>query len=144
EKATAQGLAAPTPSPYVYYLHVSLLLKLRATDYERMLRELSLAEQGIPECSLCALAESKIHQALGHVPAAIADLERAVKRDPNFSEAWYRLALLYERAGRPQDAEQGRARHSRLKAQESDREAQMLRQVFMKSLIGPESLGSSR
>ena len=67
------------------------------------------------------------------------DLERAVKLDPNSAEACYRLALLYERAGRPQDAELARARHSQLKTQEADREAETLRQVFMQSLAGPES-----
>jgi tetratricopeptide (TPR) repeat protein len=144
EKAAAQGLNAPNPHPYLYYFHVSLLLKLQSTDYPRLLRELALAEHGIPACSLCGLAESKVHQAQGNIPAAIADLEQTVKLDPNFPEAWYRLALLYERADRPQDAERARARHSQLKTQQADREAETLRQVFMKSLAGPEAPASPR
>ncbi len=139
EKTAAQGLSAPNPHPYLYYLHVSLLLKLHSTDYDRQLGELAIAEQAIPECSLCGLAESKIYQAQGNIPQAIADLEKALKLDPNFSEAWYRLALLYERAGRLQDAELARARHNQLKTQEADREAETLRQVFMESLAGQES-----
>jgi tetratricopeptide (TPR) repeat protein len=144
EKAAAQGLTLPNPHPYLYYFHVSLLLKQQSTDYDRQLRELAHAEHGIPDCSLCGLAKSKIHQAQGNLGVAIADLERTVKLDPNFSEAWYRLALLYERAGRAQDAERARARHSRLKMQESDREAETLRQVFTRSLGGVESSGSPR
>ena len=99
EKMAAEGLTGSTPDPYLYYLDVSLLLKLHSTEYERMLREVALAARAIPSCSLCSLAQSKVHQAEGNFAAAIADLERAVNIDPEFSDAWYRLASLYMRLG---------------------------------------------
>lgn len=35
----------------------------------------------------------------GRTEEAIAAFEEAVKLDPNFSDAWHKLALLYEKAG---------------------------------------------
>ena len=139
EKMAAEGLTASTPDPYLYYLDASLLLKLDSTEYERMLREVALAARGIPACSLCSLAQSRVHQAQGNFAAAITDLERAVNIDPEFSDAWYRLTSLYMRLGRNEDATRARARFEKLKAEKEDREADMLRRVFLQTLSGEGS-----
>lgn len=134
EKIAAQGLAARQPPAYLYYLHATLALKRQSKDYDRILDELALAHRGIPACSLCSLAESKAHQAEGDRDKAIADLETAVRFDPAFADAWYRLAPLYQRAGRAADAAHARAEFQRLKANQENRETEMLRGVFLETL----------
>jgi tetratricopeptide (TPR) repeat protein len=88
----------------------------------------------MPACSLCYLAQSKAHQKMGERDAATADLEKALEMDSMFAEAWYRLASLYDQAGRHAEAQQARRRFEDLKGNKADRETEMLRDVFLKTL----------
>ncbi|PYV03212.1 MAG: hypothetical protein DMG26_09855 [Acidobacteria bacterium] len=143
EKLAAQGLARPRPTAYLYYLHAAILVKLESKDYDRILKELALAGRDIPDCCLCSLTASKVHKAQGNFPAATADLERAVRFAPDYADAWYRLASLYDRVGRKADAAQARIRFERLKADKEDRETNMLRKGFLQTLSGEgQSAGS--
>ncbi|PYT21018.1 MAG: hypothetical protein DMG57_40250 [Acidobacteria bacterium] len=64
--------------------------------------------------------------------AAIADLEELVTRvDPEFSQGWYRLANLYQHAGRHNDASKALARFRSIKTEQTDRETEYLRKVFL-------------
>ena len=134
EEVARQGLSFPHPSPYLYYLDASILVKLQSRQYKRIFEELSIAQREIPSCSLCFLAESKAHQAQGNFAAAIADLEIASRQDPSFPEAWYRLASLYRRVGRSADASRAQDQFQRLKADKEGREIQMLRENFLQTL----------
>lgn len=134
EKVARQGLSSPHPSPYLYYLDASLLVKLQSGQYNRIFEELRIAEREIPSCTLCFLAESKGQQAQGNFTAAIADLEIATRQDPSFQEAWYRLAALYRRVGRGADASRAQEQFQRLKADKEGREIQMLRDNFLQTL----------
>ena len=134
EKVARQGLSSPHPSPYLYYLDASILVKLQSQQYRRIFEELSIAQREIPSCSLCYLAESKAHQAQGNFEAAIADLEIAIRLDSNFPEAWYRLASLYRRVGRSADASRAQDQFQKLKADKEGREIQMLRENFLQTL----------
>jgi Flp pilus assembly protein TadD len=118
----------------LYYLDASILVKLQSRQYERILRELSIAQRKIPSCSLCYLTESKAHQAQGNFEAAIADLKVATRLDPSFPEAWYHLASLYRRVGRSADASRAQDRFQELKADKEGREVQMLRENFLQTL----------
>ena len=134
EKVARQGLDSPHPSPYLYYLDASVLVKLQSQQYKRIFEDLSVAQREIPSCSLCYLTESKAHQAQGNLAAAIADLENATRIDPSFPEAWYRLAALYPRVGRSADASRAQDRFQALKADEEGRETQMLRDNFLQTM----------
>jgi predicted Zn-dependent protease len=138
ERVTAAGLSAPHPHPYLYYLDAAILLKLQSKEYDRMVQELALAGRAIPACTLCYLAQSKVHQALGDPQAAVADLETAVRMDPEFSEAWYRLGSLYEQAGRHADAARARTQFRAIKAEKSSRETEILRNMFLETLASPQ------
>jgi tetratricopeptide (TPR) repeat protein len=140
EKVAAQSLAGPQASPYLYYLHAAILLRRRSADYDRILEELARASRAIPACTLCYLAQSKAHQALGDSNKAIADLETAVRLDPGFAEAWYRLAPLYQSLGRPAEAARAREQFRRIKAYKENRETEMLRNAFLQTLSGEEAL----
>ena len=136
EKVAAQGLREPHPFPYLFYLHGVSLIKLGSQDPALALGDLTVAAQAIPRCSLCYLAMSKAHERKDDRAAAIGDLEKAVIIDPGFAEAWYRLATLSEQAGKPEEAQQARRRFAALKESKTDRETEMLRDVFVKSLSG--------
>jgi len=73
---------------------------------------------------------------MGERDAATADLEKAVGLDSTFSEAWYRLASLYDQGGRHTEAQQARRRFEELKEDKANRETEMLRDVFLKTLGG--------
>jgi tetratricopeptide (TPR) repeat protein len=139
ERTAAQGLRDPNPFAYLFYLHAVSLIKLQSQDYDLMLNDLTVAARAIPQCSLCYLAMSKVHQWQGDLGIATADLEKAVGLDPSFAEAWYRLAALYEQTGQPEMARQARHRFEMLKENKADRETEMLRGVFLKSPGGEGS-----
>jgi tetratricopeptide (TPR) repeat protein len=134
EKVARQGLNSPHPSPYLYYLDASVLVKLQSQQYKRIFEELRIAQREIASCSLCYLTESKAHQAQGNFEAAIADLEIAIRLDASFPEAWYRLASLYRRVGRSADASRAQDQFQKLKADKEGREIQMLRENFLQTL----------
>ena len=139
EKVTAQGLQDPNPFPYLFYLHAVCLIKLGSKDYDLMLKDLTVATRAIPQCSLCYLAMSKVHERQGERAIATSELERTVTFDPGFAEAWYRLAALYEQAGQTEAARQARQRFALLKEKKADRETEVLRDVFLKVLGGTGS-----
>ena len=144
EKLAAEGLARPRPTAYLYYLHATILVKLGSKDYDRILKELALAGREIPDCALCSLTASKVHEIQGNFPAATADLEQAVRFAPDYADAWYRLAALFDRVGWKADAVQARLRFERLKADKRDREADMLRKVFLQTLSGEGQSAASQ
>jgi tetratricopeptide (TPR) repeat protein len=138
-QVAAQGLHDPAPFPYLYYIHAAALLKQQSKDYDVILKDLASAERSISACSLCYLAQSKAHQKMGERDAATADLEKALEVDSTFAEAWYRLASLYDQAGRHVEAQQARRRFEDIKENKANRETEMLRRVFLKTLGGEGS-----
>ncbi len=133
-KTVVTALSKPNPHPYVRYLHAAVLQKLQSTDYETILSELSLASRSIPGCALCYLGEAKVYRAQGKFELAIEALEKAVRLDPSFSEAWYHLSIVYGRAGRKEDASKASAEFSRLKSEKTNRETELLRTLFLQTM----------
>jgi len=138
-KETAAAISRPGAPPYLYYLHAASLLKLNSTDYTTMLRDLETANRSIPACAFCYFEQSKVHQEMGEVAAAIADLEALVGRiDPEFAQGWYRLSNLYQRAGRGDDAARALARFRAIKTAQTDRDTEYLRKLFLSALEGEQ------
>jgi tetratricopeptide (TPR) repeat protein len=136
---SAQGLHDPSPFPYLYYLHAVSLLKLQSKDYDTLVNDLTLASRSIPNCSLCYLALSKVYRRKSNLGTATADLEKAVELDPTLAEGWYNLAMVYDQAGRHADAQSARRRFETLKESKANRETEMLRGAFLKTLSGERS-----
>ena len=59
--------------------------------------------------------------------------------DSTLAEAWYRLASLYDQEGRHAEAQQARRRFEEPKENKANRETEMLRDVFLKTLGGEGS-----
>ena len=134
---TASALRQPGAPPYLYYLHAASLLKLNSKEYAAMLHDLNEANRAIPGCAFCYFTQSKVHQEMGDESAAIADLEQLVTRvDPEFSQGWYRLATLYQHAGRQADAARALERFRSIKTEQTDREMEYLRKLFLSALGG--------
>jgi len=132
ERTAALGLDLPSPAPYLYYLHAASLLKTNSTAYPRMLADLDAAERGIPSCMLCYLVQSKVHEAAGDPAAAVADLNILVTRiEPEFDQAWYRLALLYRKLGQQAEAQAARARFETIRATRTDAEMELARGLLL-------------
>jgi tetratricopeptide (TPR) repeat protein len=137
---TAAALRQPGAPAYLYYLHAASLLKLNSKQYAAMLHDLDEANRGIPGCAFCYFAQSKVHQEMGDEAAAIADLEQLVTRvDPEFSQGWYRLANLYQHAGRRNDAAKALEKFRGIKSEQTDRETEYLRKVFLSALGGEQA-----
>jgi tetratricopeptide (TPR) repeat protein len=131
---TRHGIEAPGSHPYLDYLDAAVLLKLHSSNAPRILRELNVAEAGIPKCSLCYVAASKAHQQMQSPEDALRDLKTAVQLDPALPEAWYHLAQVEDSLGHHAEAATARSRFAKLKTERSSREDEMLRAAFMKSL----------
>jgi tetratricopeptide (TPR) repeat protein len=134
ETAAAQGMTSPHADPYLYYLHAAAQLKQRSSRYQEILQDLEVAEKGIPHCSLCFVAKSKVYERQGKVAAAISELQDAAQTSPSMSEAWYRLSILYQRAGDKKQAAAARSRFESLKSREFNREQEILRHAVMESV----------
>jgi len=134
---TAAALRQPDAPPYLYYLHAASLLRLNSKEYAMMLHDLDEANSGIPGCAFCYFAQSKVHQEMGNEGAAIAALEQLVTHvDPEFAQGWYRLANLYQHAGRQDDATKALSRFRSIKTQQTDHETEYLRKVFLSAVAG--------
>ena len=134
-RETAGAIKRPGAHPYLYYLHAASLIKTNSKDYAVMLRDLDVASRSIPGCAFCYFTQSKVHQELGDESAAIADLEVLVGHvDPEFSQGWYRLASLYQHAGRADDASRALAKFRAIRTAQTDRESEYLRKILLDAL----------
>jgi len=136
-KESAAVIGRPAAPPYLYYLHAASLLKLGSKDYSAMLADLEKATRAMSDCSFCFLALSKVHQEMGNEPAAIADLETLVGHvDQKFPNGWYRLANLYQHAGRTADAARALEKFESIKTAQSSSEAEYLGKFLLPEASG--------
>jgi tetratricopeptide (TPR) repeat protein len=137
ERETSAAIHAGSSIPYVFYLRAASRSKLNSTDWDGMLADLDAAQKSIPDCAICWLLRSKIDQARGNLSAGIADLEHVVRTNPSFSQAWSRLAMLYQRANRIEDANHARERYQRVRAKEQVDEEKQLAERYLLSGLAP-------
>jgi tetratricopeptide (TPR) repeat protein len=134
-KESAAALSRPGAPPFLHYLHAASMLRAGSKDYGAMLADLEAATHAMADCSFCYLVLSKVHQEVGNEPAAIADLETLIARvDPEFSNGWYRLANLYQRAGRTADAARALKKFESIKTAQTNSEAEYLGKFLLPEL----------
>ena len=138
-KETAAVIGRPGAPAYLYYLHAASLMKLGSKEYAAILADLETATHSMKDCSFCYLSLSKLHQEMGNEQAAIADLETLVGRvDPGFPNGWYRLANLYQHAGRTADADRVLERFEKIKTAQTKNEAEYLGRFLVPELNGQD------
>jgi tetratricopeptide (TPR) repeat protein len=134
-KESAAVIGRPGAPPFLYYLHAASLMKLGSKDYGAMLADLETVTRSMKDCGFCYVALSKLHQEMGNERAAIADLETLVGRvDPGFPNGWYRLANLYQHAGRTADADRALERFESLKTKQTRSEEEYLGKFLLPEL----------
>ena len=139
-KETAGVINRPGAPPFLYYLHAASMLRLGSKDFQAILADLDRATHAIPDCSYCYLALSKVHQQMGNNRAAIKELETLVTRvDPQFANGWYRLAGLYQQAGRAADAASALDKFQRIKTATTASESE-----YLGKFLVPEIAGSTK
>ena len=130
----SSGLALPNPNPYLYYLDAAILLKQHGGEYAQILSDLAAAEKNVPACALCYVASGKAREEHNDLTGALSDFQTAVRLAPGLSEGWYHLASVANRIGKKSEAAQARRHFQQIKANEDEREKEMMREVFLQSL----------
>ncbi|HSM76256.1 MAG TPA: tetratricopeptide repeat protein [Bryobacteraceae bacterium] len=128
----AAALESPTANPYFHYLRAGASWKMNSPDYVSMSRDLAEAERRMPDCGVCLLLHSKVHEKMNEDNAAVAELESALRADPRLAPAWYRLAQLYRKQGKPADAAKALARYQVIRSTEGEHD----REFFRRQAIG--------
>lgn len=128
------GLKLPDPDPYLYYLEAVTLFKQHGPQRAQILDDLSMAEKSIPKCALCYVASGKVHEEQNNTRGALADFQTAVGLAPDLSEGWFHLAKAYDRLGDSSQAAKARKHFQAMKANEDEREKEMMRGVLLQSL----------
>ncbi len=135
EKQSSAAIQAGDSNPYLSYLRAASRFKLNSTDWNAILADLDSSQKSIPDCEICWLLRSKVDQARGDQSSAISDLEHIVSTNAGFAQAWPRLAVLYQRAGRTNDAVRARAMYQKLRMNEQlDAEKRLAQRYLLGSL----------
>ncbi len=132
ETEASAGLSQPHANPYLFYLRAEARWNSGSKEPAKMLTDLTAALGAMPTCSVCLLLRSKVFEASDDDRAAAGDLKAALAQDPQLAPAWYRLSVLYRKAGQIPDAEDA-IRHYR-----SIHERQVNGEIenFRKQLLG--------
>jgi tetratricopeptide (TPR) repeat protein len=131
EKEASEGLDAPHPNPYLYYLRARAAWDSGSSDHSRMLADVSAAIQQMPGCEVCLLLRSRILEASQNDDLAIADLKKAVESDGQDASAWYRLAILYRKDKMPVDESDALRHYRSIHEDRSNQEVESFRKQFL-------------
>jgi tetratricopeptide (TPR) repeat protein len=140
EAEAAAGLALPHPDSYLYYLHAEALWNSGGSELSKILSELGVAIDKMPACGVCYLLRSRAREAANDDRAAISDLKAALGQEAQSAQAWYRLSVLYRKAGSLSEADDA-LRHYRAVR---DRQASEEIESFRKQLVGSLNNSSSQ
>jgi predicted Zn-dependent protease len=131
ESEAAAGLTLPGANPYLHYLHAEALWNSHSTDNEKLLADLNIAIEKMPQCGVCLLLRSKVLDAVHHDSAAIADLKTALAQDPQLAQAWYLLSMLYRKTGQTAEASAAIQRYRALHDAQENSEIESFRKQFI-------------
>ena len=136
------GLASRNPNPYLYYLRARAGWDSgspeHSTEHRRMLEDVSTAIRQMAACRACLLLRSRMFEASGDNGSAIADVKTALEGDTQDASDWYRLAELYRKEGRTEEAStalrQYRTIHDNRHDNGSNQEVESFRKQFLNTL----------
>jgi tetratricopeptide (TPR) repeat protein len=135
EAEAAAGLALPHPDSYLYYLHAEAQWNSSRSDPSKILSELGIAIDKMPECGVCYLLRSKIHEAAHDDRAAISDLKAVVGQEAQSAQAWYRLSVLYRKTGSAAEADDAIRHYRALRERQASEEIESFRKQFVGNRI---------
>jgi tetratricopeptide (TPR) repeat protein len=139
EAEAAAGLALAHPDSYLYYLHAEALWNSGASDQSKILSELDAAIDKMPACGVCYLLRSRVREAAHDDRAAISDLKAAIGQEAQSAQAWYRLSVLYRKAGSLAEADDAIRHYRAFRERQATEEIEGFRKQFVGSLNNSSS-----
>lgn len=140
EAAARAGLKLEHPAPYLFYLDAEAKWNSGSAETVAIREELDKAVAAMPECAACLMLRSKALEKEGEIGAAIADLKKALDVDGEMAPAWYRLGVLYRKAGRSGEAEEAMRRYRAVEQRQVDGEIES----FRRALVGSRETAKAR
>jgi tetratricopeptide (TPR) repeat protein len=86
--------------PMIHVLLARAMLNQRPAEYNKILKELSLAAMAAPNDPEVYFLQGKVYVALGRYDEAASVLERFIGLRPTEPSAYYQLARVYQRLGK--------------------------------------------
>jgi predicted Zn-dependent protease len=126
------GLRASHPHPYLYYLHAEALWNIDSADRSAVLSDLNSAVTKLPACAVCLQLRGKLFESMHNDKAAIDDLRAVVAHDPQSAQAWYRLSILYKKAGQNREATEALRHYRAAHEEKTNQELESFRSQFMR------------
>ena len=117
EKARATiegGLKKPKVDYYLEHLEAMVLYRASPGLIPQALEAVNRALQANAQFAPSYFLRGKIRMEQNELPGALADFERAVVLDPKYPLPYYKMAQIYVRQGRAQEAEIARRKFSEL------------------------------
>jgi tetratricopeptide (TPR) repeat protein len=139
EAEAAAGLSLPHPDRYLYYLHAEALWNSDSRDLSKILSELGVAIDKMPACGVCYLLRSRVREAAHDDRAAISDVKAAIAEEAQSAQAWYRLSVLYRKAGSLPEADDAIRQYRALRERQASEEIESFRKQFVGSLNNSSS-----
>lgn len=117
EKARATieaGLKKPRPDYYLEHLEAMVLYRASPGLRSQALEAVNRALQANAGFAPSYFLRGKIRMEQNDLPGALTDFERAVALDPKYPLPYYKMAQIYGRQGRAQEADAARRKFSEL------------------------------
>lgn len=117
EKARATiegGLKKPKVDYYLEHLEAMVLYRASPRLRSKALEAVDRALQANAQFAPSHFLRGKIRMEQNDLPGALADFERAVALDPKYPLPYYKMAQIYARQGRAQEAKIARRKFSEL------------------------------
>jgi len=113
-RVVEDGLNNPAADFYLAYLDAMVLYRLSPRSRLKAGEAVDRAIRSNPGFAPSYFLRGKIAMENNRVTAALTDFEHAVKLDPRYPLPYYKMAQIYARQGRAQDAEAARGKFSEL------------------------------
>jgi tetratricopeptide (TPR) repeat protein len=103
-----QGLARPAADFYLWYLRALVLYRMSSALRPEALQSLAQAMRRNPGFAPSYFLRGKIRMGQGDDAAALKDFQTAAHLDPKYPLPYYKMAQIYLRRGRREEAEEAR------------------------------------
>ena len=109
-----KDLKVPTSDFYLNYLYALILYRQGNAQWPTALTSLHSAIDRAPTFAPAYFLRGKILMEQQNLQSALTDFETASKLDPKYALPYYKMSQIYQRLGRPQDADEARRHFAEL------------------------------
>jgi len=109
-----QAPVKPNPDFYLSYLRALILYRLGRELWNESLTSLTEAMRGNPAFAPSYFLRGKIRMEQGNLGGALEDFQTATRLDTRYALPYYKIAQIYLRQGRPDEAKKARLQFATL------------------------------